>query len=79
MYWVYIIENADGLLYKGYTENIEKRLVQHNNNESRYTSFRGPWKLVYKHEYSTKSEALKEERRIKHLNLKSLKKLIGKE
>ena len=42
MYWVYIIENASGIYYKGYTENLEKRINEHNSGESRYTSGKGP-------------------------------------
>ncbi|NSW44573.1 MAG: GIY-YIG nuclease family protein [Bacteroidales bacterium] len=76
MYWVYIIENPEGLYYKGYTQNVEKRLYEHNAGESRYTSGKGPWKLVYKRSYLTKTEALKEERRLKRLNSNSIKKLI---
>jgi len=73
MYWVYIIENASGIYYKGYTENLEKRINEHNSGESRYTSGKGPWKLVYSKSFSSKREALIEERRLKRLNAKSIK------
>ncbi|MFM7105679.1 MAG: GIY-YIG nuclease family protein, partial [Flavobacteriales bacterium] len=45
---VYIIEClSSGVLYKGYSTDIQRRLQQHNDGKSRYTASRGPWKLVY--------------------------------
>ncbi|MBN1340526.1 MAG: GIY-YIG nuclease family protein [Bacteroidales bacterium] len=35
---------ADGSFYIGYTNDLQKRLAQHNNGESRYTSKKMPWK-----------------------------------
>ena len=77
MYWVYIIVNEAGIYYKGYTQDIEKRIIAHNNNESRFTSGKGPWKLVYCKSFETKSEALKEELRLKQLNKASIERLIA--
>ena len=64
MHYVYVLQNADGILYKGYSENIEHRLLQHNTDDSfaSYTSKRGPWKLVYKEEFGTKKEAILREK-----------------
>ncbi|WP_410479059.1 GIY-YIG nuclease family protein [Pedobacter psychrodurus] len=45
---VYIIQSlADKSYYKGFTENPLRRLVQHNNGESIYTSTKLPWCFVY--------------------------------
>lgn len=78
-YFVYIIfsKNFD-LYYKGITQNIEKRISEHNENKSRFTSGKGPWVLVYKKSYPSKKEALIEERRLKRLNRDSLLSLISK-
>jgi putative endonuclease len=76
-HFVYIIENGDGIHYKGMSTNIENRLLQHNAGESKYTSVRGPWKLVYCAQFDSLSEAVKEEKRIKRLNKLSLLKLIA--
>lgn len=77
MYHVYILYcHAHDLYYKGYTENLSIRLIEHNEGLSRYTSGKGPWELVYQKMFETKREALIEERRIKKLNRESLKKLI---
>lgn len=48
-YVVYILECADGTLYTGSTDNIEKRLHAHNNLKSgaHYTKIRRPVVLRY--------------------------------
>lgn len=75
--FVYIIQSEqDQTYYKGFTENIVKRLEQHNNGESEYTSRKIPWKLVYLEELTTKREALIRENQIKRFNTAYLKKLI---
>lgn len=76
-YFVYIIQSEiDNTYYKGFTENPEQRIKQHNNGESRYTSTRIPWKLVYLEECATKREALIREKQIKRFNSQYLKSLI---
>jgi putative endonuclease len=49
-----------------------------NNNQSKYTANKGPWKLVYTAAFETKKEALIVEKRIKKLNRKSIEALILK-
>lgn len=48
-YFVYILECADGTLYSGSTDNLEKRLHAHNNLKSgaHYTKIRRPVVLKY--------------------------------
>lgn len=64
MYYAYVIQNAQGKLYKGFTSDIQKRIHQHNSNEgfSSYTSNKGPWKLVYAEEFDTEKEAREREK-----------------
>ncbi|MBV8098355.1 MAG: GIY-YIG nuclease family protein [Verrucomicrobia bacterium] len=70
MYFVYVIrsENA-GKIYIGHTQNLEKRLKEHNDPEcfsSKFTKrFPGPWVLVYSESYETRSEAFRRERWLK--------------
>ena len=76
-YFVYILQSEkDHSYYKGFTENISKRLFEHNNGFSRYTSKKMPWKLVYLQEFETKREALIREKQIKRFNSVYLEKLI---
>lgn len=62
-YFVYILECKDKTLYIGYTNNLEKRVLSHNNLKSgaKYTKGRRPVVLVYFENYKTKSESLKRE------------------
>ena len=73
MFYLYIIysKSAD-VYYKGITENLEKRLFQHNNNLTRYSADKAPWIFVFLKEVETKKEVLIEEKRIKKLNRRSL-------
>ena len=65
-YYVYVIQSLkDKSYYKGFSENPILRLIQHNNGESKYTSTKIPWTLVYVEELATKAAALKRERAIK--------------
>ncbi|MFH0847051.1 MAG: GIY-YIG nuclease family protein [Chloroflexota bacterium] len=65
-FFVYILECADGSYYTGHTENLEKRLAEHEQNTFRcYTSKRLPVKLVFCSEFSTRDEAFVRERQIK--------------
>ncbi|MBL0735918.1 GIY-YIG nuclease family protein [Flavobacterium sp. GN10] len=77
MFYVYIIYSKTfDVYYKGFSEDISQRLLYHNENRSRYTANKGPWKLVYSKAFETKKEALVEELRLKKLNRKSLEALI---
>ncbi len=65
-YFVYVLrsESADSS-YVGHTANLEKRLVEHNNGKSLSTRGKRPWRLVYKEEYHTRSNAASRERYFK--------------
>ena len=63
-------------IYKGYTQNPGKRLVQHNTGESRYTKNKCPWKLEYLQVFEKKSEALKRERILKRQNRPFIESLL---
>ena len=68
-YFVYIIQSeSSGIFYKGFTEDYIKRLYEHNNDFSRYTSGKGPWKLIYVEELSDKKAALIREKKLKRAN-----------
>ncbi|MDX1762156.1 MAG: GIY-YIG nuclease family protein [Christiangramia sp.] len=48
MYFVYILQSLkDQTFYIGQTEDLQKRLNLHNEGQSRYTSKKVPWKIVY--------------------------------
>jgi putative endonuclease len=75
-HFVYIIINPDGILYKGYTTNINQRIEYHNTGKSQYTKNKGPWKVVFIKSFEVKSEALKYEKMLKRQNHKYLNWLL---
>jgi len=68
-WFVYILECSDGTLYTGITTDINRRLNQHNTGKgAKYTMMRRPVMLVAVSEAGDRSEASKEEYRIKQLS-----------
>ena len=66
-HFVYILLTERNTLYCGYTDNVEKRFKNHIEGiGAKYTKANKPLKIVWQKEFETKSEALKEEYRIKH-------------
>jgi putative endonuclease len=66
MYYIYVLKSlSHNSRYIGNTNNIEKRLLEHNNGKVRYTKGRRPWKLIYNEEFDTRSEAMKREKELK--------------
>ena len=70
MFTVYaIVSESTNKIYIGQTIDITKRLLQHNgtgnNHLGQYTANKGPWRLVYSEDFSTRSEALKREKQLK--------------
>ena len=65
-WFVYILKCSDKSLYTGITNDIPRRLKEHNRKKgSAYVRSRLPAKLVYKEPCKTKSKALKREAEIK--------------
>lgn len=66
-HFVYILQCSDQTLYVGCTNNLEKRLDQHNNSKSgaHYTKLRRPVVLKHKEEFETLKEARSRESEIK--------------
>lgn len=66
-YFVYILLTENNTLYCGYTDDVEKRYQAHLEGKgAKYTRANKPIKILWQKEFETKSEALKEEYRIKH-------------
>lgn len=67
-YYVYILLTQRNTYYCGYTDDVEKRFQKHlEGKAAKYTRANKPVKVVYKKEFATKQEAMKEECRIKSL------------
>ena len=69
--------------YVGYSSNLKKRIILHNNSKgAKYTRGR-IWKIIYKKNYKTKSLAMKNEFKLKKdykkrkkIKIKYLQKLL---
>jgi putative endonuclease len=47
MFYVYILQSSNGQFYTGCTSDLKRRLLEHNSGKSTYTSYRGPYELLY--------------------------------
>ncbi|HJB00169.1 MAG TPA: GIY-YIG nuclease family protein [Candidatus Mediterraneibacter merdavium] len=80
MNYTYIVQCSDGSLYTGWTNNIEKRINDHNSGRgAKYTKSRLPVVLAYCEEFKTKEEAMRREWEIKQLDRKAKLELISRE
>ena len=77
MWYVYILKCSDDTLYTGITTDLKRRVDQHNScRGAKYTCIRKPVKLMTFFEVKNRSEATKEELRIKKLTKKQKMELI---
>ena len=68
MNYTYLVECADGSLYCGWTNDIDKRIKAHNAGRgAKYTRSRLPVRLVYYESFDTKEEAMSREYHIKRM------------
>ena len=68
MNYTYILSCADGTLYTGWTNDLDRRLAAHNAGRGgKYTRARLPVTLVYHETFATKEEAMAREWAIKQL------------
>lgn len=81
MYAVYIIQNEQSKeIYIGYTNNLKRRLFEHNSNKSFSTKNKGKWILIYCEIYRSQDDAKQREDRLKYYGraLGQLKRRISK-
>ncbi|MCI1722653.1 MAG: GIY-YIG nuclease family protein [Lachnospiraceae bacterium] len=75
--YTYILKCADGSLYTGWTNDLAKRVEDHNAGRgAKYTKGRGPVTLMYYEAFPTKEEAMSREYAIKQLTRDEKLKLI---
>jgi putative endonuclease len=76
--FVYLLRCADGTLYCGWSTDLERRVRQHGaGTASRYTRSRRPVELVWSAVCADRSEAMREEARLKRLTRAEKHALIG--
>ncbi|MDA9180273.1 GIY-YIG nuclease family protein [Emcibacteraceae bacterium] len=76
---LYILKCNDDSLYTGITNNLEKRVSDHEAGiGAKYTRGRGPFEIVYQEKLEDRSSASKREFAIKKLSKLEKEKLIKK-
>src|SRR5947208_453370 len=65
LYGVYVIQNREGKFYIGLTDDVGRRINQHNMGGSRWTRGKGPWTLVWQILNDSLSKARKLQNRFK--------------
>lgn len=65
-FFTYIIQSKlDKSFYIGFTQDLQKRLEFHNSGQSKFTSKKLPWELVYFEKFDNKTEAIRREKFLK--------------
>ncbi|HEY0915227.1 MAG TPA: GIY-YIG nuclease family protein [Solimonas sp.] len=66
-FWTYILQCADGSYYTGHTDELERRIGQHQAGEipGCYTLDKRPVRLVWSQDFASREEALAAEQKIK--------------
>jgi len=80
MYYFYILRCSDNSLYCGQTNNLQRRINEHNfdkNKSAKYLRAKKPVELVYFEKYPTLKEAMKREYEVKQLTKVKKEALIG--
>ena len=64
MFWVYVLENRAGKLYVRHTDDLDRRISEHNapdRSKSKYTAKSGPWRPLWSEPHPNGSDAMKRE------------------
>ena len=80
IFYVYIIKTKSSKIsktYVGYTNNLEKRIFNHNNNKGAKSTKGHKWELIYKKKFISKSQAMSYEYHLKN-NRKLRKEILDK-
>jgi putative endonuclease len=66
MYYFYVLQfDKNKKLYKGFTNDLKRRIRDHKIGKSGYTSFQGNFKLIFYEAYLAKKDAQEAERYFK--------------
>lgn len=81
LYYVYILQCSDGLTYTGITNNISRRMEEHNKglNKTCFTYKRRPLKLIFNQEFNDIEQAIFFEKKIKKWSAKKKLALANEE
>lgn len=81
MFYVYLVRSLkDNNLYTGYTNDLKRRLEEHNSGKNVSTKSRVPFELIYYEAYKSREDATHREKMLKEYgkSLGGLKRRIAK-
>ena len=79
MYTVYILHSGkDNKRYVGFTDNLERRLTEHNSGKVKSTKHRKPLQLIYSEQFKDKIDAMNREKFFKTHSGRDFLDSIGK-
>ncbi len=65
-FWTYILRCSNGVYYTGHTDDIDRRIAEHQSGAIKgYTHDKRPVELMWAEEFPTRAEALEAELRVK--------------
>ena len=68
MFWAYVLENPKGCFYVGHTDDLPRRLEEHNSPDkigTKYAPKSGPCALAWSEEHPTRASAMAREKAVK--------------
>jgi len=72
VFFVYILKSLkNNRYYIGSTNNLGRRLKEHNEGKSKYTKLTKPFKIIYKKKYTNLKSARKREYYLKRMKSRS--------
>ncbi len=68
MHYIYLLQSKKitDYIYIGNTDNLKRRLVEHNNGNNYSTKHYAPFRLTYYEAYSSRKDAFDREYKLKH-------------
>ena len=78
-YYVYVLKSEHHKKsYVGHTDNLARRLKEHNEGKANYSRRYRPWKIIYTEKYNSLNEAIIKEKYYKnHSGRKELKRIFN--
>ncbi len=67
-FWAYILSNPQGKLYVGHTNDLDRRLKEHNDpaaDSRKFAPKHRPWTLLWSEPHPSRADALRRERQLK--------------
>ncbi|MBI2673671.1 MAG: GIY-YIG nuclease family protein [Candidatus Zambryskibacteria bacterium] len=69
VYYIYVLKSCSvQKSYVGMTNNLDRRLAEHNSGKHFYTKRHKPWVMIYHEQYDNLTEARKREKQLKTAN-----------